>query len=194
MRASVTHRLLSWHIRCRLNGTYALPHPSRISFNVFPDRGLSTCVMNSGGVNRGLPDDHSSRLSACSSKYSGSVVTRRPAGRIPGVPWAGCRFPSAAGQTSRASDRPWINNGYAGVAEIPLVSRDNGKISTNGHSGQHSVRQVIIERFTPPAFLFHYPGTHARVGDSPIEEPPFKEVLKNAFEPFGKIRAAATGV
>ena len=68
---------------------------------------------------------------------------------------------------------------------------DNGKISTNGHSGQHSVRQVIIERFTPPAFLFHYPGTHARVGDSPIEEPPFKEVLKNAFEPFGKIRAAA---
>ena len=55
-------------------------------------------------------------------------------------------------------------------------------------------RQVIIERFTPPAFLFHYPGTHARVGDSPIEEPPFKEVLKNAFEPCGKIRAAATGV
>ena len=97
-------------------------------------------------------------------------------------------------EISRASNCPWINNGYAGVAEIPLVSRDDGKASTNGQAGQHSVRQVIIERFTPPTFLFHYPGTRTRVVDSPIEEPSFEEVLKNAFEPFGKIRAAGAWV
>ncbi len=51
--------------------------PSRISFNVLSAGGSSACGVNSGGVNRGFPGDHSSRLSAFSSKYSGSVVTRR---------------------------------------------------------------------------------------------------------------------
>ena len=52
-------------------------HRSRISFNVLPVSHSSADVTNSGGLNSGLPGDQSSRLSACSSKYSGSVVTRR---------------------------------------------------------------------------------------------------------------------
>ena len=84
-------------------------------------------------------------------------------------------------EASLASDRPWINNGRAGVAEILFVSCDDGQLSTNGQSSQHGVRQVIIERFTPPPFLFRYPGTHTGVGNGPIEEPLFKEGLKECL-------------
>ena len=68
------------------------------------------------------------------------------------------------------------------LRKILLVSCDDGQLSINGQSSQHGVRQVIIERFTPPPFLFRYPGTHTGVGNGPIEEPLFKEGLKECLE------------
>ena len=58
-------------------GARPLDQSSRMSFNVFPADSSSVRAVNAGGLNSALPGDHSSMLSACSSKYSGSVVTRK---------------------------------------------------------------------------------------------------------------------
>ena len=53
-----------------LNTRQAMFHRSRRSFSVSPGSNPSADLNNTGGSNNGLPGDHSSRLSACSSKYS----------------------------------------------------------------------------------------------------------------------------
>ena len=89
---------------------------------------------------------------------------------------------------------PWIDRPDTCVSELPFVSGDDDKPATGGRSREHGVREMAVERFTPPAFFFQDACTFLRVGCCPVEPPVFEEVIQKVLDLPGKIRPARSGI
>ena len=102
----------------------------------------------------------------------------------------------AAGRKSPSRQRlhvrspvPRIDDGNSRVAELALVPRDDGKASTNDHSGEHGIGEVVLERFLCPTFfvLFYQFGTGARVVHRSIKSALLEQLVENPLKPSGKV-------
>lgn len=74
------------------------------------------------------------------------------------------------------------------------VARHHAQPAGDRSSRNHGVRPVVVERLTFPPSGFHDVSARLGVGECPVKNPIFEEVVQDAFEPPGKLIPASARI
>ena len=81
-----------------------------------------------------------------------------------------------------------------GVLEFVHILRDDGKPTGGRGAREHGVRQMVVWGLTLPSLGFHDESAGPRVGQGPIQDSVFEEVVQDALESLSEIVSAPSGI